>query len=60
MTLDGKAVAYVFDLNSLGQLLFGVEFIDGTTALVLAQVPEPTSLALLAGGTPLLSTRRRG
>lgn len=46
-------------LNNRGELLFNVNFTDGTSALYLTSVPEPASVILLFGGLPLL-LRRRG
>jgi hypothetical protein len=47
-------------LNDLGQLAFGLSFTDGTNAIFVASIPEPTGLALLAlAGSALCARRRR-
>jgi hypothetical protein len=63
--LNGKAIASfdpVFDLNDRGDVAFRVEFQDGSRAVVLATIPEPSSfplaLALIVVGMPFL--RRNG
>lgn len=61
MLIDGERVVGVFSetmgLNDLGQMVLGVEFEDGSTAIVSSVVPEPASAALVATGLLLLARR---
>jgi len=51
---DGRSTSF----NNNGQLVFRLVFTDGSQGVFIANVPEPTSLALLAVGGLLLSRRR--
>jgi hypothetical protein len=45
-----------FDINDLGQIVFGAQFTDGSSGIFVATIPEPTVTMLLI---PLLFLSRR-
>lgn len=55
----GGADGQVRSLNDNGELVYRVEFTDGSSAIYLAAIPEPSTALLLAFGLAPLFCRRR-
>jgi hypothetical protein len=59
--VDGKTIARMypnFDMNDRGDIAFRVEFDDGSRALLLATVSEPSSIALGVAGIAVVIVLR--
>ncbi len=53
-------LAFHRGLNDLGEIAFKYTLDNGVVGIAIAQIPEPTTIALLfAGGATLLVRRRR-
>ena len=58
-TVEGRTVSdfhHIVGMNDRGDLAFLAHFADGGSAIVMATIPEPSTLMLCVLGLPLLTT----